>query len=139
MTETKHRGRWQPGQSGNPRGKKPGAGRLTHLRESIAKDLPEIIETLTRQAKAGDVHAAKLLIEKVLPSVRACEAPVHLALDPSARFSEQARYILHAVATGILAPGQGSQLLSGLAGIARLHEVDELTKRIEQLEVKDEN
>lgn len=36
MTEPKKRGRWKPGQSGNPNGRPPGTGHVAKLRASIA-------------------------------------------------------------------------------------------------------
>ena len=37
-------------------------------------------------------------------------------------------------AIGILAPGQGAQLLTGLGALARIKEIDELAARITALE-----
>jgi hypothetical protein len=34
---------WKPGQSGNPKGRKPGTGEVTKLRNSIAEHIPSII------------------------------------------------------------------------------------------------
>jgi hypothetical protein len=34
---------WKPGQSGNPKGRKPGTGELIKLRNSIAEHIPSII------------------------------------------------------------------------------------------------
>ena len=42
--------------------------------------------------------------------------------------------VLAAVANGQLAPGQGSQLLSGIATMARVVEIDELADRVAKLE-----
>ena len=55
--------KWKPGQSGNPRGRKRGAGEVGKLRASIAEHVPEIIAKLVEQAKGGDAGAARLLLE----------------------------------------------------------------------------
>ena len=63
---------YAPGESGNPAGRPRGArGRAAVLRESIDAEIPEIIQSLIRQAKDGDVAACRLLLERCLPPVRA--------------------------------------------------------------------
>lgn len=134
MTASKSDTKWRPGQSGNPRGKKPGTGRIARLRDAIGEELPDILTILIKQAKEGDTQAAKILLEKVLPPMRPTETLVEISLPPDTSLSGKAEAILQAVAAGTLAPGQGAQMLSGLGNVARLREVDELTKRIEALE-----
>lgn len=134
MTENKKRGRWKPGESGNPNGRTPGSGEVAKLRASIAEHLPEIITRLVTQARAGDAQAARLLLERVLPPMKATEQPVELTLPPDAGLTAQGVAIVQAVADGKLAPGQGAQLLTGLGSLARIREIDELEKRISLLE-----
>jgi hypothetical protein len=80
MTATTKPGRWKPGQSGNPAGRKPGTGEVGKLRAQIAKDMPEIIDKLVEQAKGGDVGAARLLFERTVASLKAVEEPALVAL-----------------------------------------------------------
>ncbi|NEX62469.1 hypothetical protein G3574_15370 [Noviherbaspirillum sp. 17J57-3] len=134
MGDSRKSSRWKPGESGNPAGKKPGTGKISHLRDAIATELPEILHSLIRQAKAGDVQAAKILLEKVLPSLRATEATIEVALSTGDPLSAQARSVLHAVANGEIAPGHGAQLMASLGMAAKIGEMDELVKRVEQLE-----
>lgn len=136
MTERrKPPGRWKPGESGNPAGRTPGSGEVGKLRAAIRDRVPAIIEKLTEQAAAGDVGAARLLLERVIPPIKAAEeaAPVRL---PDASLTEQGRAVLAAAGTGELAPGQAAQLLSGLAALAKLIETDELERRITELEAR---
>ncbi|MDO9011200.1 MAG: DUF5681 domain-containing protein [Gallionella sp.] len=128
------RGRWKEGESGNPNGRKPGTGAVAKLRESIAAHLPEIITQLVIKAKEGDAQAARLLLERVLPPMKAIEQPVELSLPDGEGMTAQGVAIVQAVAAGILAPGQGAALLTGLGALARIKEIDELEKRITQLE-----
>lgn len=132
--EKKKRGKWKAGESGNPKGRKPGTGEVSRLRESIAAHLPEIITQLVSKAEAGDIQAARLLLERVLPPMKAIEQPVAISLPHGEGMTEQGMAIVQAVAEGALAPGQGAALLSGLGALARIKEVDDLTKRIEKLE-----
>lgn len=132
--EKKKRGRWKSGESGNPSGRKPGTGEVARLRESIAAHLPEIITQLVAKAKEGDAQAARLLLERVLPPIKAVEQPVALSLPQGEGMTAQGVAIVQAVADGILAPGQGSALLAGLGSLARIKEIDELEQRIAKLE-----
>ena len=133
-TEKKKRGRWKAGESGNPRGRTPGTGEVAKLRASIAVHLPEIITQLVTKAKAGDAQAARLLLERVLPALKPIEQAVALSLPDGEGITGQGRAIVQAVADGTLAPGQGAQLLAGLGSLARIVEIDELERRITQLE-----
>ena len=126
-------GRWQPGQSGNPKGRPPGTGEVAKLRASIAERVPEILERLTEAALAGDVSAARLLLERVLPPIKPVELPIELALAEG-RPTEQARQVLAAAAGGALAPDQAVSLIGAMAALAKITETDELRERIERLE-----
>ena len=126
---------WKPGQSGNPAGRKPGTGEVARLRAAIAEHVPPIIAKLTAAALAGDVGAARLLLERVIPPLKASEESAALAL-PDGTLTEQGRAVLGAVALGDLAPGQGAALLASLGTLAKLTETDELERRIRALEAK---
>ncbi len=106
---------------------------MAKLRASIAGYVPEIIGQLVEAAKGGDVQAARLLLERVLPTMKPTELAVPLAL-PDGSLTEQGRAVLAAVSVGHLAPGQGAQLLAAIGALARVAEIDELTERIERLE-----
>jgi hypothetical protein len=128
---------WKAGQSGNPKGRPPGRSPITKMRESLAGDVPEILAALVESAKAGDAQAARLILERVLPPMKATEPTQAMSL-PDGTLTEQGRAVLAAVADGILAPSQGSQLIAAIAGLARVAEIDELTARIAALEASRE-
>jgi polyhydroxyalkanoate synthesis regulator phasin len=125
---------WKKGQSGNPNGRPPGASEVGKLRAAISEHLPEIIQQLVEKARGGDTQAARLLLERVLPPVKAVEPTVEIDIPEGVGLTEQGEAIVRAVATGMIAPGQGGALLSGLGSVAKLKEIDELEKRIEALE-----
>lgn len=136
MTEPKKKrpGRWKAGESGNPKGKPPGTGQLQKLRATLAKDVPDILKMLGTAAKAGDMQAARLILERVLPPVRAIEQPQALPLPAGGSLTDQGRAVLSAVAAGNLAPGQGAQLLAAIGTLGKIVELDELAARITALE-----
>lgn len=134
MTTTPKRpGRWKPGESGNPAGRKPGSGEVARLRASIAEHVPSMIQTLIERALSGDMGAARLMLERVIPPLKASEEAAALSL-PDGTLTEQGRAVLSAVAAGDLAPGQGAALLTAIGTLARVVEVDELERRIALLE-----
>ena len=138
MTTKPKSSQWKKGQSGNPKGKPPGTGELQKLRSAIGVHVPEIIQRLVDAAKDGDTQAARLILERVLPPIKATEQTQEINL-PDGTLTDQGRAVLAAVAAGEIAPGQGSALLGSIAGLARVAEVDELTKRIDALEAKHGN
>lgn len=133
MTEKKQSGRWKPGTSGNSKGKTPGSGELQKLRAAIGEHVPEIINQLVSAARAGDIQAARLILERVLPPVKAIEQTQVISM-PDGTLTEQGRAVLAAVAAGTLAPGQGAALLGAIGTLARVSEVDELAARVVTLE-----
>lgn len=73
-------GRFVKGQSGNPNGRPLGAkSRITKLKLSMEealrqgldpKDFKDIIRSMIEEAKGGNVQAAKLILDKVMPNAR---------------------------------------------------------------------
>ena len=135
MTEKKQN-QWKPGQTGNPQGRPPGQSEITRIRASLAGDVPEILAALVTAAKGGDVQAARLILERILPPVKAIEQAVKLQLPSDGTLTTKASAVLSAAAAGELAPGQAAQLIAALGTLAKISEVDELATRITALEVK---
>jgi len=67
--------------------------------------------------------------------LKAAEQTQALAL-PDGTLTQQGRAVLACVAAGELAPGQGAALVSAIGTLARVAEIDELAKRIDKLEEK---
>ena len=124
---------WKKGQSGNPKGRKPGTGELAKVRAAIAARVPELLAKLMSLALAGDTSAARLLLERAVAPLKAAEQPqaVNLAGDS---LTDQGRAVLASVARGELAPGQGAALLGAIGRLARVSEIDELAARVAALE-----
>jgi hypothetical protein len=127
---------FKPGQSGNPKGRPKDKTPATLLRKSIIDDMPDIIGKLVELAKGGDVQAAKLLLDRVCPPLKAQAMPISLPIK--ATLSEQGGEVINATLTGQIPPDMGSQLIGALSAQAKIIEIDELTRRIEALEAKHE-
>ncbi len=133
---TKPRTTWQPGQSGNPRGRPKGAGEVARLRAAIGENIPAVLEVLTEKALAGDVASARPPLERALPAVKPVELAQAIAMPTEGTLTDQGRAVLSAVASGELSATQGAQLVTAIGQLARLAEIDELEKRIAALEKK---
>lgn len=125
---------WKPGKSGNPAGRPKGIpnpqARLRHM-----IDAKGIINKLQEAALAGDVQAARTLLERALPVYRTAAEPVDLPeLAASSALTDKAHAVLAAVADGRIAPDLGAQLVTAIGTVARVAEVDELARRIAALE-----
>ncbi len=134
MTKKRPPNQWQPGQTGNPKGRPPGQSEITRLRAAIAEHVPSILDQLVTAAKGGDVQAARLILERVLPPLKGIEQAVTLQLPNDGTLTAKAAAVLNAAASGDLAPGQAAQLIAALGTLAKISEVDELTARITALE-----
>ena len=64
MKNPQRPGRWKAGESGNPAGRKPGIGAVAKIRASMAEHIPALVAVLLERAKAGDIGAARLLLER---------------------------------------------------------------------------
>lgn len=132
------KGRWKPGESGNPAGKPKGAkDRRTAWRTALAGELPAIMARLVEAARAGDVSAASLILSRVAPPLRQQREPIELpALAKAGTLGEQARAVLEAVAKGEIATDAAAELLAAVANAAAAIETDELARRLDALEAK---
>jgi hypothetical protein len=122
------------GVSGNPKGRKKGTTAASMLRKSIADDMPEIILTLVGLAKNGDTAAAKILLDRCCPALKPQAMAINLPVNGS--LAEQGGEIIRAALTGLIPPDVGAQLITALSNQGRLVEIDQLTQRIEALELK---
>ena len=125
---------WQKGESGNAKGRPNGTGKHERLRAAIATHIPEILDALAAMAKGGDAQAARLLLDRTLPPLRPIDAPGPFALPAEGGLSEQGQAVLLALAAGHLPANQATSILQALVAQAKLHETDELERRIAALE-----
>ena len=86
-------------------------------------------------ALGGDITACKILIDKVLPSVRST-TPVISVGQSGESIADQSSAVIEAMLVGSLAPDQAAIAISVLSEHARLCEYMELEARLDTLERK---
>ena len=124
--------KFEKGTSGNPAGRPKDKTPATILRKSIIGDMPEIINTLVKLAKSGDVQAAKVLIDRCCPALKPAAMPI--SLPTNGNLAEQGNEIIRATMRGQIPPDIGAQLITALANQGKLIELQELTERLDRIE-----
>ena len=125
-------GRFIPGTSGNPQGR-PRA-ETTALRQSLALGADDVVKAILEAAKAGDMQAAKIVMDRLCPALKSTAQPVHLAIPDDASPLTIANAIISATASGMLSPDISAQLVTALGTLCRIEETEELRDRITALE-----
>lgn len=128
---------WQPGQSGNPKGRPVGSrNKKNIIAEEFAKDGSAVARVVMDAALAGDMQAANMVLQRLSPPLRARAEKVTFQLTPDAPLSEQAAQILQAVSDGQIDPDTGKLLIDCIQSVAGIRAVDELEARLAALEDK---
>ena len=126
-------GRFSPGTSGNPNGRP--RTESAALRAQLAEHGPAIAAVVVEAAIGGDLHAAKLVLDRISPPLRAQAAPILLDLPgPAKNATSIAVAIIRAAADGDLPPDVAAQLVGAVGTLVRIIETDELKDRQESLE-----
>ncbi len=131
--------KFQPGQSGNPSGRKPGTrARATVFGELILQqDADAIIQAVVDSAKAGEATAMRLCIERLIPLRKGRPIAFPLPkMKTASDVGDALSAIAQAMSAGELTPDEASTI----AGVAELRrkaiETTELEKRISALEAR---
>ena len=139
MTEKKTSTRFQPGRSGNPKGKPKGARNHTTraVLELLEGGVLEVTRAVLTAARRGDLAACRLVLERIIPPSK--ERPVSIELpntDSAQGCADAANAILKAVGAGDLLPGEAAILSSITENRRKSIETVELEGRIATLEGK---
>ena len=121
------------GTSGNPAGRPKGIKDKRHrFSEAIESMIPQVLDSVFQKAIAGDMTAARMLLDRTLPNKRPEQERVEIS--HTGNFPSDAQNVLRSVLDGDVSPDVGASLLSAMTSVLKAIEVEELTKRIEALE-----
>jgi hypothetical protein len=131
--------RFKKGESGNPVGKPKGTlHKATRAAlELLGGDLEAITQECIKQAKEGNLMAAKLVLDKLIPSAK--ELPLSLSLpkvDGAADLPAALSAVMAAVAQGDITPGEGQALTAMLEAYRKGLEFTDIEARLRTLEEK---
>jgi hypothetical protein len=133
--------RFKPGVSGNPKGRPLGSKHKATLAALalLEGDLEAITRKCIDEAKAGNLLAIKLVLDKLIPTAK--DKPLALKLPPvegAGGLPEALRAILEAVGRGEITPGEAQALAALLEGYRRGLELVDIEQRIKVLEEKND-
>jgi len=131
--------RFPQGKSGNPSGRPAGArNKTTVLCEKLmADDAEGVVAAVIAAAKDGDIQAARLVLDRIVPPRK--DNPINFDLPPIACAGDAAAAlsaILRAVSDGVLSPGEANDVARLVEMFAKTHETAELERRITALEAE---
>lgn len=127
---------WQKGmKSPNPSGRPRGiVDKRQKVTQAMLNDAHEIASVVVAKAKEGDLHAASLVLSRVLPTLSAQSEKVQFYLDPSAPLATQVEQVLAAMADGELSTENAERIIKAIGALGAVRQMDELEQRLAALE-----
>jgi hypothetical protein len=128
---------FQPGQSGNPAGRPPGArNKATIVAEMLLHgEAEELTRLVIERAKAGDVAALRMCLDRIVPPHRHRAIPFELPpLRNAADAAKALADITAGVARGELAPAEAGDMFKLVDGFTRMLEATIFEQRLARLE-----
>lgn len=128
---------WKKGTSGNPRGRPKGSRNKATLLAIAAMEgeLSDVVRVVLDAAKGGDMAAARLVVDKLIPATR--ERPISIDLPAINGIGDCANaqsLVLASVAAGELLPGEGETLSVLVENHRRSLESTDLSERLAAIE-----
>ena len=131
---------WKKGQSGNPKGRAKGSGKIAQLRTMLEPYAEELVQKARDMAMEGDSTALRLCLERLVPAIKIKDEPVSVeGLKGDASLVAQGQAVINALSSGQITPIESATMMQSIASQARIIEVDELEKRVTELEANNGN
>lgn len=132
MSERNEKGHFAKGHSGNPAGRPKSAS--TELKRQLAEHGVEVVDRVVESAKDGDMQACRLVMDRLLPTLKPSPAPIQVDLEGAEGLAGVSRRLVDSAAAGEIPADVASQLVGALGQVARIQEIDELERRLDALE-----
>ncbi|MDB5412520.1 MAG: hypothetical protein JWR10_855 [Rubritepida sp.] len=131
--------RWKPGRSGNPAGRAQGSRHRAHVAlDAIGQDAAEdILHAVIREAKAGDMRAAEIILARIWPAPRGRHVRLTLPeINSAADLTRALTTIITATSSGEITPDEANIIASVLETTRRAMELGNIEERLNALENK---
>jgi hypothetical protein len=135
------RGRFRKGQSGNPRGKPPGARHATTIKaeQLMEGEAEAVVRAVVAKAKRGDMHAARLVLDRIAPLRRGRPVAIKLPeVRTAAEASPALGIVTKSMANGEITPEEASAVAAVIEANWRALGIEDLERRINALEARTE-
>lgn len=115
--------RFAPGQSGNPAGRQPGTrNKATQIAERLlSDDIEGVCQAVVTAARSGDMTAARIIVERLIPArrTRTIEIDLPQVMTAADVVAGHAR-VVQAMAEGDISPDEAQARPTGFAGRTHL-------------------
>ena len=135
--------KFKKGQSGNPAGKPKGTRHKATQAAMVLLDGEA--DALTRKAVElaleGDVTALRLCLDRIAPSLKSTAPLINIDVEQPESLTDTAKSFVAAAANGEIPPDIAAQLVSAVASVARVEEMENVKERLESIEraIKEKN
>ena len=130
-------GRFKPEQSGNAQGKRPGSRNRTSvvLDKMLADDGADVVQAVLAAAKGGDMQAARLVLERIVPVRKGRSIQLDLpTIENAADVLTALSFTVAAMAEGEITPEEAAVVAGVLETKRKAIETVELEARLARLE-----
>ena len=120
-------------------GRKKGSGQAAHYRAMLEPYAEELIQQVVDRAKDGDMSALKLCLDRLCAPLRPTDGLITIVgMADAKELSDKGELVLVNVANGEITPSEAQHLMTAITSQARIIEVDELERRVAELEQANE-
>jgi len=116
-------------------GRKKGSGQAAHYRAMLEPYAEELIQRVVGMAKEGDMAALRLCLDRLCAPLRPTDRLVTIeGMADAKELSDKGELVLVNTAKGEITPSEAQHLMTAISSQARIIEVDELERRVAELE-----
>jgi hypothetical protein len=131
---------FQPGRSGNPAGRAKGSkNKRTIIAEEFERAGSEVARVVVEKAKAGDLRAADLLLQRIEPPLKPQAPRVTFSIDPDQSIADQAKALLLACSKGEISPEQFRLLMDCLSAFVGIRDVETFLEELRRVRSANSN